>query len=107
MKYSEMNAKQQKAYRNVIGASNWIIGGLENTMMDNLPDSDEYKAASKRLADHDGLVRELYEAATSEVYGDGSMYFGASAERYLKDIRFCGKDWIMERCERRIKKMGY
>ena len=30
-----------------------------------------------------------------------------AAVSYLKDIRFCGKEWLMARCEARIKKAGY
>ena len=26
---------------------------------------------------------------------------------YLKDIRFCGKEWLMERVERQVTKAGY
>lgn len=107
MKLSECNAKQKKAYLNIYHAANWLIGGLENTMLDNLPDSEEYKNAKAALEDHEGLVNELYETAISEVYTDGAMYFGANARSFLKDVRFCGKDWLMARCEARVKKAGY
>ena len=107
MKYSECNARQKKAYANIYHACNWLVGGLENTMLDNLPDSEEYKNAKATLGDHDGLVNELYEMAISEIYADGMMQFGANAKSFLKDVRFCGKDWLMERCEARIKKAGY
>ena len=107
MKYSECNAKQRKAFANILHAANWIIGGLENTMSDNLPDSEEYIQANERLHDHEGLVNEIYDAAITEIYGDGSMMFGKAAQSYLKDIRFCGKDWLTERVEARVKKLGY
>ena len=107
MKVSEMNARQKKAFRNIYHAANWIIGGLENTMQDNLPDSEEYQAAARELADHDGLVAELYRAATTELYDEGSCCFNESAARALRDIRFCGKEFLMARCEARIRKMGY
>ena len=45
--------------------------------------------------------------ATTDLYDDGSCCFNQAAERYLKDIRFCGKEWLMARCEARIKKAGY
>ena len=107
MKYSECNARQKKAFANIYHASNWLLGGLENTMLDNTPDSAEYMSAKSQLADHDGLVNQLYDMAITDVYGDGSCSFGSNAERFLKDIRFCGKDWLMARCEARIKKAGY
>lgn len=107
MKYAECNARQKKAYMNIYHASNWLLGGLENAMLDNPEGSPEYENAKAALADHDGLVNELYSMATTELYDDGSCCFNSAAERYLKDIRFCGKDWLMERCEARIKKSGY
>lgn len=107
MKYSEMNAKQQKAFKNVYYAANWLIGSLENVLEDNVEGSEEYESAKAELEDHDGLVKTLYRMAITDVYTEGCCSFGAQAEKYLKDIRFCGKEFIMERCEARIKKIGY
>ena len=107
MKYADCNARQKKAYINIYHACNWLLGGLENTMQDNPEGSDYYEAAKAALADHDGLVAELYRMATSEVYEEGFCGFGGGAESYLRDIRFCGKEWLMARCEARIKKAGY
>ena len=107
MKYTDCNAHQKKAYANIYHAANWLIGGLENTMLDNEKDSPEYRNAATRLADHNGLVEELYEMAISDIYDDGSCYFGASAEKILKDIRFCGKEWLVARCDARVRKLGY
>ena len=107
MKVSEMNARQKKAFYNIYHASNWLLGGLKNTMLDNEEGSEEYESAKAALADHDGLVAELYRMATTEIYGDGFCAFSDSAEKAIRDIRFCGKDFLMERCEKRIKKAGY
>lgn len=107
MKYSECNAHQRKAYENIYHACNWLIGGLENTMSDNDPESLEFKNAKAKLEDHDALVEELYDMATTDIYGDGACYFGGGVSSFLKDIRFCGKDWLMERCEKRVRKCGY
>lgn len=107
MKLAECNAKQRKAFLNIYHAANWIIGGLENTLLDYEEDSEEYKAAYDRLHDHEGLVNEIYEAAINDYYDDGCACYNDTAKRYLKDIRFCGKDWLMERCEARVKKCGY
>ena len=41
MKYAECNARQKKAYRNIYHACNWLLGGLENTMLDNPEGSEE------------------------------------------------------------------
>lgn len=104
MKYSECNARQKKAFANIKHASDWLIGGLENTMQDNIVGSAEYESAKRRLSNHDGLVNELYDMATNDLYGDGFACFDTKA---LRDIRFCGKDWLMARCDARIKKCGY
>lgn len=87
--------------------SNWLLGGLENTMLDNAEGTKEYENAKATLANHDALVAELYRMATTDLYDDGSCCFNQAAERYLKDIRFCGKEWLVARCEARIKKAGY
>lgn len=107
MKLSECNARQRKAYINVYHACNWIIGGWENAMEDNPEDSEEYKGAKAWLDDREALMDYIYSEVISTVYHEGAMFWGAGEERYLKDIRFCGKAWIMERIDKRLKKMGY
>ena len=54
MKYAECNARQKKAFKNIYHASNWLLGGLENTMLDNPEGSEEYERAKAALANHDG-----------------------------------------------------
>lgn len=106
MKYSEMNKTQQKAVRNIYHAANWLIGGLENTCMDNSKDSVEYKKAESLLEDHDALVKELYSMATTSIFDEGCMCFDErTVTKELREINFCGKDWLMERCDKRISKM--
>jgi hypothetical protein len=107
MKLSEMNARQQKAFKNIYHAANFHIGGIENGVMDYSEGSEEHKEFTARLEDHIGLVDDIYNMAITDVYGDGSCSFGKGAESFLKDIRFCGKNWLMERVEARVKKMGY
>lgn len=46
MKYAECNARQKKAFKNIFHASNWLLGGLENTMLDYPEGSEEYERAS-------------------------------------------------------------
>ena len=81
---------------------NNVIGAFDLQSSQN-----NYESAKAQLADHSGLVTELYRMATTEVYDEGSCCFSNAAASYLKDIRFCGKEWLMERCEARIKKAGY
>lgn len=107
MKVADMNERQKRAFYNVKHAAHDLLGGLENTLLDYPEDSAEYRSAKALLDDHDALVKELYCRATSAVYGDGAVWFGKSAERTIRDINFCGKEWLLERCERRVTKEGY
>lgn len=107
MKVSEMNERQKKAFYNIKYAAYDLLGGLENTLLDYSEDSEEYKSAKALLGNHDALVKELYRRATSEIYEDGACWFGKSAEMEIRDINFCGKEWLIERCEKRISKEGY
>jgi len=107
MKVSEMNRRQKKAFYNIKYAADDLLGGLENTLLDYSEDSDEYKSANALIHDHDRLVKRLYSDATTCVYGPGYCGFGPEHERFIRDIRFCGKEWLMERCEKRITKEGY
>lgn len=107
MKVSEMNGREKKAFYNVYHAAKWIIGGLEDTLNDFEEGTAEHESAKATLMNHDGLVKVLYGEATTSVYSVGGHFFGTGAERYLRDIRFCGKDFLMDICEARIKKMGY
>lgn len=106
MKYADCNERQKKAFRNIYYAANFLIGGLENTISD-YAGYPEAAMAEKELADHEGLVKTVYNMAINEVHTEGSMQFGPAAESYLKDVRFCGKEWLMERVEARLRKLGY
>ena len=107
MKVAEMSIRQRKAFFNIKHAAHDLLGGLENTLLDYPEDSEEYKSAKALLDDHDALVKELYYRATSAVYSEGMIWFGRDAEMYIRDINFCSTEWLMERCERRIRKEGY
>lgn len=107
MKFSEMNQKQQKATINIKYAAYDLIGGLENTMQDNAPDSKEYENAKAELADHNGLVRSIYHNSINCIYREGIMDCSSFAARELKDIRFCGKEFLMMVVEARVKHEGY
>lgn len=107
MKIAEMNQRQKKAFYNIYYAANDLLGGLENTMLDYPEDSDEYKSAESLLNDHNRLVEILYQMATTALYDEGFCGFGRAYQMAIRDINFCGKDWLMERCEKRITKEGY
>lgn len=103
-----MNAREQKAIKNIRHAANFLLGGLENTLYDFSPEDEEYKEAKERLNDHEGLVNELYNMATSEIHLPGYVCFNpATVQKELREINFCGTAWLLERCEERITKEGY
>ena len=107
MKVSEMNERQKRAFHNIYWAAQHLLGGLENTLLDYSEDSDDYKSAEALLKNHKELVNRLYEMATTAVYGEGFCGFGKQYQMEIRDINFCGKDWLMERCEKRVTKEGY
>lgn len=80
-----MDQRQKKAFYNIKWAANDLLGGLENTLLDYPEDSDEYKSAYAFLHDHDGLVKRLYEDATTCVYGPGYCGFGPEHEKLIRD----------------------
>ena len=96
MKYSEMNTRQKIATKLALESCGWVVGGYENTMADNEPDSEEYIEAKESLADHDGLADEIYDHLISW-----------TDRGYMKHLRFVGKAFIMERINNRLAKWGY
>ena len=108
MKVSEMNARQRKAFYNIKYAARDLLGGLKNVLLDYAEDSKVYKRAKALLDNHNWLVAEVYYNAINAVYsGDGSVWFSSYAKKFIRDINFCGKAWLMECCEKRITKEGY
>lgn len=107
MNYKEMNEREQKAFKNIKYATYEILGGLENTMQDNPEDSREYINAMNTLSDYDTLVNMIYCEATTSYYRPGFIGFGEQYERFLKDLRFCGKDWLIECVKDRLAREGY
>ena len=107
MKVSEMNERQKRAFHNIYWAAQHLLGGLENTMLDYSKDDEEYKSAEALLKNHKELVNRLYEMATTAIYDEGFCGFGRQHQMAIRDINFCGKEWLMERCEKRITKEGY
>lgn len=107
MKVSEMTARQRKAFLNIKYAAHDLLGCLENVMLDYPEDSEVHKRAKALLNNHNALVAEVYYNATRAVYSADSVWFGSYAKKFIRDINFCGKEWLMECCERRITKCGY
>lgn len=104
MKFSEMNAKQKKATMNIKYAASDIIFGLMNGCFDNEEDSQQYKDYYNELTDTNGLINTVYYEGTTNIYGDCYCSFGKDAQKAIKDIRFCGKDFLMMIVKHYVKK---
>lgn len=98
MKVSEMTARQKNAFYNIKAATNELIGSLENTLADFPLNTPEYKNADELLCDHEALANEIYNMAISDIY-DMNLMHGD-----IREIRFCGSDWLMKMCRKRVKK---
>lgn len=94
--YKEMNKKEQKAYKNIKWAANDYIFGLENGCFDTEKGSEQYNDYYAQLNDLESLINIVYGEATSAVYDEGGVSFNEQAQAYIKDIRFCGKEFLME-----------
>lgn len=92
----EMDRKELKAYRNIQNAAGDYIYSLENGCFDNPKDSQEYKDYFEQLNNFDSLVNIVYAESINTVYEEGCAFGGAGAKAYLKDIRFCGKEFLTE-----------
>ena len=96
MKFADCDARQKKAWTNVKNAASYYIGGLINTCLDSMPGEEDYDIAKTELLNLDELVSTVYTEAINSVYtAGGGCQFGKAAERALKDIRFCGKEFLM------------
>lgn len=96
MKFSECDQRQKKAWRNVKYAASDFIFGQMNGCLDNPEDSEEYKNYMDALSNLEYLINVVYAEAITNVYDEGSCSFGAGAAAFIKDIRFCGKEFIMK-----------
>jgi hypothetical protein len=77
-------------------------------MMDYPESSEEYQSAKRDLANRNSLIKQLYYMATTAIYGEGFYCANPlTVEMELREINFCGKEWLLERCEKRIIKEGY
>lgn len=97
--------RETKARRNFIGAANNFIGGLENTMEDYKETDPAYMQAQDTLSDHDYLVSVIYSEGINYIYDEKVIY--ADAPTYLKEIRFLGRNKLMDLADKVVTEMGY
>ena len=93
--FTEMN-QHEKVINQLIRqcVSEWI-GGLECTMMDNEPGTEEYENA-KAMLNHDSLFDMFYSDIMVE-----------TRKNCKSHLRFAGKAFIEERIEAALKREGY
>ena len=97
MKRSEMNAHQKLDFDFICKVMSEYIGGYENTLLDYPEDSEEYKDAKEFLGQsHEDLMNLIYDEVMT--MSDSGM---------AKHLRFAGKDFILERIDRRLTKWNY
>lgn len=95
--FNDMTAKEMKAYKNIKNAACDYVYSIQNGCYDSQVDSEEYNDYYNHLNDLDALVDAVYVEAISAVYtDDGTTFGGSAAKAYIKDIRFCGKEFLME-----------
>lgn len=96
MKFSECDVRQKKAWKNIKWAASDYIFGLMNGCFDSERDSEEWKDYFEGLNDLEGLIDMVYREATTTIHDEGICAFGKEAESWIKDIRFCGKEFLMK-----------
>lgn len=84
----DLNLKQKKAVKNIKYCANdqWAF---VNSWYD---EKDE--KAREYMMNPTELFNTIYEESLTNVYGDGSCCFNDWAKSYLKDIKFCGKQFL-------------
>jgi hypothetical protein len=98
MKRNEMNAHQKVLFDLTREAISDTIGAYENTMMDFRPETKEYKEAEEFLNQgHEALAKVIYDEVMD------MCKRGANASH----ARFAGSEFLKERIDRRLTKLGY
>lgn len=98
-----MNAHQKLAFMYVKNELTEVIGGYENDIQDNAPESEAYMNAQSFLSKpHDELVNQFYTWVMASIEADAKKGIVSA-----KHAKFAGADFIKERIDRRLKKWGY
>jgi len=105
MKISELNEHQKVAYQLMDEVTSEYIGGYENQLSDTEGWDDEYNIKMHNEAKE--FLEQPHEELKKFVYG--CIMDKADLDRggIDKHIRFAGKEFIMERIEKRLQKWGY
>lgn len=104
MKYSELNEREKKAYTNMKWAINDYTGLWENALENEEEGSGEWNKAYEALNNRELMKETIYQMGTTTLCRNGCQW---NDERLVKDIRLCGKEWLMEVIEQLMVKEGY
>lgn len=91
-----MNKRQERAVRMIVEEVQECINGFKRTMNDYPVYSDEYEYAADTLRNHDSLVEYVYEYLFCNYFSD-----------CIKDLHFCGKNWLCSKISYYAKCIGY
>lgn len=86
----DLNFKQKKAVRNIKYCANdqWQF---VNSWYD-----ERCEDARAFMMNPDELFATIYAESLDNIYDEGMCSFGGGAKSYLKDIRFCGKEFLQK-----------
>ena len=99
-----MDKREKLARKNIQNCINFELGGYENVLLDYPKDSDDYRVAKRFLADHDAVVKYVYDCAVSSFYVEGGVF---TDTRIISQIKFLGKEKLMEIVEELVSNEGY
>ena len=87
---TDLNIKQKKAVRNIkyCAEDQWQF---VNSWYDCRDES-----ARQYMMNPSELFETIYTDSLENIYDEGSFSFGSAARSYLKDIRFCGKEFLQK-----------
>ena len=95
-----MNKHEKLAFEVVREVMSEYISGYENSMSDYEEDTKEYKEAKEFLKKpHEELKVFLYDACMGFIETVGNEFY--------KNVKFAGKDFILNRIDKHLIKWGY
>ena len=84
----DLNLKQKKAVKNIKWCADDQWQHVNSWYDCEDPSAKAYVMNARELFD------TIYHDAQENLYDEGSVHWGAGVKSYLKDIRFCGKQFL-------------
>ena len=99
-----MTKNEKLARKNIQNCINFEIGGYENVLLDYPEDAEEHINAKDFLADHEAIVKYIYNCSVFNLYLDGGVFIGSPV---ISQIKFLGKEKLLDIVEELVSKEGY